>query len=426
MTWNVLIFPGGTEIGLEIRQALADCKAVRLFSAGIDCSTHAQFVFKHHLSVPPVTDPIWRDRLNDAITGNAIDFVFPAHDEVLYGYSQDPGAIAAPVITSPPETCRITRYKSQTYDRLRGAIPVPEVLAADAPDLAYPVFVKPDRGQGSNGARRVNTRDELAAALADAGESPLVLEYLPGEEYTVDCFSDRAQGVLFCGARRRIRTKSGISVHGATVPLEEVRDYAEAIAGRLELHGAWFFQLRRSKTGALKLLEVAPRVAGTSGIHRVKGVNFPLLSIFEHLRVPVCILELPTAVEADRALISRFTCELDYDDVYVDLDDTLILRDQVNLSLVRFIFQCVNRRIPVRLITKHAGDLDRTLERFHLAGLFDEIIHLDVDEKKSRHIVGDRAIFIDDSFAERRDVAENCGIPTLDCSMVEMLHDWRV
>lgn len=35
------------------------------------------------------------------------------------------------------------------------------------------------------------------------------------------------------------------------------------------------------------------------------------------------------------------------------------------------------------------------------------------------------AIFIDDSFAERREVAEACGIPTFDLSMLELLLDDR-
>jgi hypothetical protein len=54
--WRVLVFPGGTEIGLEINKSLRDCKEVELFSAGDDVSNHAPFVFRHHHFVPSIRE----------------------------------------------------------------------------------------------------------------------------------------------------------------------------------------------------------------------------------------------------------------------------------------------------------------------------------------------------------------------------------
>jgi hypothetical protein len=51
---NVLILPGGTEIGQEIRLALKDCKDIRLYSAASDVSNHAPYVFARHFIVPGV------------------------------------------------------------------------------------------------------------------------------------------------------------------------------------------------------------------------------------------------------------------------------------------------------------------------------------------------------------------------------------
>jgi hypothetical protein len=200
---------------------------------------------------------------------------------------------------------------------------------------------------------------------------------------------------------------------------------AKAINAALPLHGAWFFQVKHAADGELVLLEVAPRIAGAMAVHRVQGVNFPLLSIYENLRVSLGLITLPTGVEVDRALRNRYRHALDYRNVYVDLDDTLLLRGQVNVDLVRFIFQCHNRGIPVRLITRHAGDLDATLARHRLAGMFDEVIHLTAGEEKHAHMRAPDAIFIDDSYSERRRVHAALGIPVLDCSMVELLAEGR-
>ena len=58
---NVLVFPGGTEIGLEIRQALVSCKEIRLFSAAAPGSNHAPFAYSVHDEVPDMTDETWFD-----------------------------------------------------------------------------------------------------------------------------------------------------------------------------------------------------------------------------------------------------------------------------------------------------------------------------------------------------------------------------
>ena len=45
---NILIFPGGSEIGLEILKSLSPIKGINLFSASSNVSNHAPFVFKKH------------------------------------------------------------------------------------------------------------------------------------------------------------------------------------------------------------------------------------------------------------------------------------------------------------------------------------------------------------------------------------------
>jgi len=49
----------------------------------------------------------------------------------------------------PQKTCEITRSKSETYRMLEGVIAVPRLYASLAEVDVFPVFVKPDRGQGS-------------------------------------------------------------------------------------------------------------------------------------------------------------------------------------------------------------------------------------------------------------------------------------
>ena len=53
---------------------------------------------------------------------------------------------------------------------------------------------KPDQGNGSKGAVLVDSPAQLDS-LRDRIETLMISEYLPGAEFTVDCFTDR-HGVL--------------------------------------------------------------------------------------------------------------------------------------------------------------------------------------------------------------------------------------
>jgi len=76
---NVLIFPGGTEIAMEVWSSLRDCKDIALFSASSAISNHAPYVFANHFIVPDVHSKNWIEPLNEVISKNNIDFVIPCH-----------------------------------------------------------------------------------------------------------------------------------------------------------------------------------------------------------------------------------------------------------------------------------------------------------------------------------------------------------
>lgn len=424
--FGVLIFPGGTEIGLELRRALADLKEVELAGAGSSDDRHGPFAYRRWAQLPSVTEAGWVRALNQAIEDLGIDFVIPGHDDVLLALAEHAGEIGAGVVTSPLATCRLTRSKRATYEKLEGAVPVPRVYRRIEDVDRFPVFAKPDRSQGSRGALEVRDAGELERAVA-AG-SDLVMELLPGRELTVDCFSDREQGVLFARSRPRLRTRAGISMATQTVDDDgDAFAYAQRIASRLELHGAWFFQLREDIYGVARLLEVAPRVAGTSALHRVTGVNFALLSLYEQLRAPLSLLSNPIAVELDRALVNRYRHDLRYSTVYVDLDDTLLVHGRVNARLIALLHQCIGDGHRLVLLTRHRADVAATLRRLRLSELWDDVVHvIDEQQPKADFIREPDAILIDDSFRERSAAAERLGIATFDSSMIELLEDHRL
>jgi len=419
MKKKILVFPAGTEIGLEIFHALKHCKEISIYGAGQDISNPAKFVYPSYHILPSIHESGWENALIELCHLLQIHYIFPAYDDIIVALCRIAEKLPARIISSPPHTCEITRSKSATYHALKGIVPTPELFLTATEIQEYPVIVKPDRGQGSSGVVKVSSEAALATALA-ATRDGIICEYLPGEEFTIDCFSDRERGVLYAAARQRRRIRNGISVNTVTCTLPETLTFAQRIGSTLGLRGAWFFQLKRTHDSRLVLLEVAPRIAGAMAAHRITGVNFPLLSIFEEERLPLEVTPLEGEIELDRCLANRYYHSIKFDTLYIDLDDTLVLNGKINLQAMKLVFQCINAKKKVILLTRHNGDLSETLARHRLSGLFDKIIHVK-EGKKSFYIHEQNAIFVDDSFSERMDVARNCKIPTFDCSMIEML-----
>ena len=422
---NILVFPAGTEIAFEIHDALKNSKFVRLFGAtSVPC--HAEFVFQTCVTgLPFVDDPALIPALNRVIDAYGIDYVYPAHDSALLRFSEERDALHAKVVASARETVGICRSKTRTYRFLSGAPYLPAFYGSPDEIPGYPVFIKPAVGQGSQGARMIKDRSHLEEALSE-GQEYTICEYLPGEELTVDCFTDRHGSLLVVSPRSRERIRAGIAVRSRNLPLtEELQSIAEDINRRLSFNGAWFFQVKKNAAGQFRLLEIAPRIAGTMGLTRNLGINMPLLTLYNFWGIDVSLIPNREDLLLDRAFISRFQTNLSYSSVYVDFDDTLIVRGKVNAFLMMFLYQAFNQGKRLCLLTRHSTDIFADLEKACIpSSLFSEIIRLDEAGAKTDYIAPD-SIFIDDSFSERKRVRDALGIPVFDLDMVESLIDWR-
>lgn len=420
---NVLIFPGGTEIGLEINKSLRYNKDIKIFSANSNVSNPAPFHYQRHFIIPEIYSENWINELNKIIAENKIDLIFPAYDDIIVELMRNSKNINAKTISSPLETCLITRSKLKTYEIFNILIPTPHLYKELSEINKFPIFLKPEKGQGSKDTYLVENEKEFKIIMNKV-KNLIILEYLPGREYTIDCFTDRRKGLLFCAGRERVRTRSGISVNSKIIINDKFHEIALIISKELEFYGAWFFQLKEDIDGVLNLMEIAPRIAGTMALNRVRGINFPLLSIYEAEGIDINILSNPSPIEIDRTLQNQYTISLHYDTVYIDLDDTLILNNQVNLLMIRFLYQCINQNKKIILITKHKDDIYKTLKKYKINKLlFNEIIKLNDFDNKADYIKERNSIFIDDSFQERLDIQNKYQIPTFDLSMIECLLD---
>lgn len=422
---NVLIFPAGSEIGLEILNSLKYSHHVTVYGAS-GKSDHASFVYDEGRYVEDgnlyVDREDFIERFNGYLNHLDIEFIYPTHDSIANFLAENQGRLKAKLISSPARTNRIARFKRETYRHFAAHDFCPEVYSPPFDKLEYPVFMKPDDGQGGKGTFRVNDAQDLAFYLAKFPDL-LVTEFLPGDELSVDCFTDFKGDLLFVGSRTRERVQMGISFRSTAIePDDEIMSIAHAINRAIELDGAWFFQVKRDRSGRYKLLEFAPRQSSTMGLYRHSGVNFALLSYFNAQKIPVQVLCNDYRLQLDRCLYNRYRAEFSYQRVYIDFDETLIAEGKVHDRVMAFLYQCRNHKIDIVLLTKHRYVLDETLERHGIArSLFTDIVQLSIDQDKWRCINPEGAIFIDNYWMDRRDVKENLGIPVFDVDAVECL-----
>ena len=423
---NVLIFPAGEINSVELHDALSHNVNIEVFG----CSSqdrHGGYVFKRYRSgLPNIADDSFIKVFNQLIDEWNIDFVFPTHDTVALYLAEHQDIIHAKIIVATLKTAEICRDKKKTYDLFSDCDFCPAQF--DGFDN-LPVFIKPRDGQGAKGAKCIQRQDEVPLDIVKSDY--VISEYLPGEEMTVDCITDSKGNLCACLPRLRNRLLAGVCVAGTSVHAsDEILSIAKEINSRMDFLGLWYFQVKKSKQGKYKLLEISTRCAGTMCLSRARGVNLPLLSVYAAQGKDISVFENPFTVKMDRSLISRYFIDYEFDKVYIDYDDTVIEKEYVCLPVIKFLYQCKNKGIKVILISRHEEDhddsiLDSLHHHFISESLFDKIIKLSFSENKCDYIEPEKAIFIDNAYTERKKVHDKLRIPVFDIEGIEVLEDWR-
>ncbi len=227
------------------------------------------------------------------------------------------------ILVSDVDPLEIANNKSRLYQFLewRG-IEVPAYKVVESveqfklavEELGYPdkrICFKPSVSNGSRGFRiMASDMDEYDLlfnqkpgstymSLSDAerilASKPfpelLVTEYLPGEEYSVDCLTNHGETKL---AAPRLRKKmiAGISVEGLFVKEENIMAYCSQIIKELQLHGNIGIQVKKSTEGKFLIVEINPRVQGTIVAGLGAGINLPVLAVKQELGLPTIDEEL--------------------------------------------------------------------------------------------------------------------------------------
>ncbi len=115
--------------------------------------------------------------------------------------------------------------------------------------------------------------DEFLQIARDANYFPelLLMEYLSGEEYSIDVLVDNGK-CLAVIPRSRDKIKMGISFVGTTIKDREIIKYSKDLVEKLKLNGNIGLQFKRDINEVPKIIESNPRVQGTIVLCTASGI----------------------------------------------------------------------------------------------------------------------------------------------------------
>jgi carbamoyl-phosphate synthase large subunit len=283
------------------RQALA--KNGKVIAANCAPNTSGMTEADVACVVPPASSPDFIDALLTVCRSHDVELLFSLHDwEAPFIAAQAKRFTNAGVTlgVSSPRVIEIGLDKFATWEFcLQNRINCPATLvdedeiwrALKEQRIAFPLIVKPRRGQGSEGLYVVHNQAELSAALVllraqvprfqdnnlsarDNGMCVVVQEYLKGDEYGLDVVNDLKGRFRTCLVKRKFAMRAGETDAAETVKDPALEQFGAAIGTALGHVGMLDVDVM-VRDGLPFLLEFNPRFGGHYPFSHVAGANVP-------------------------------------------------------------------------------------------------------------------------------------------------------
>jgi len=221
-----------------------------------------------------------------------------------------------PILGNHPHVIKRIRDKMEFFQELkRLGVHHPETAMTEnfeearkkAKDIGYPVLVKPSKGFGGVGIRKVQDPKELKQAFQHASlvdEKVLIQEYISGISASVSLISSANETIALTLNEQLL----GVDEVGQEEPfgycgnvVNRCKNIAERITSHFDLIGSNGIDFVISEEGILHVVEVNPRFQATlECVERILGINMV------EAHVKTCLQEkLPTIIKKNAVFCTR-------------------------------------------------------------------------------------------------------------------------
>lgn len=276
---NVLVDAAGTVTCQSVIRGLrgAEGKVNKIVTIDMDPKNAGRFLSDRFYLCPRADSEEYIDFLLDLFDEELINVFIPIIDSGLLNVSKHidrfPDNVA--VIVSPYSTIKMCDNKAETSLMFKKAgLATPKTYVHKKDINKYPVFVKPlYGGRASLGCYKVDSEEELDIVLTKDKEAKLVMDYIEGQEYTIDVVCNMDGSYIASLPRKRLETKSGVSYKAEIVHNQELTDSVIKLVNSTDFFGPLNVQCIEDIEGKFWFIEVNPRFSGTLAATISAGLN---------------------------------------------------------------------------------------------------------------------------------------------------------
>lgn len=340
---TVLLTAAGSPSSPGLIQCLKNNGERRVRVVGTDMKVDAtinQMVDCFRL-VPPVADPEYIDALKQVCFDEKVDVLIPGISQELSLLQKRRGEfkpIGTKVSVSDGKGLLIANDKIKLYQYMKAkGFKIPEFRTANTVDefkkacteIGYPqkaICVKMRNGSGSRGIRLIDshksrfdifvgekpnsfytTYNDMISMLEEAIDMPelMIMEMLPGKEYSVDLLADHGNVIYMVGRESNIINAS-IPQEATLSPDKEAYEISKKIVGDLKLDGNVDLDFKYDSDGHPQLMEINPRLAATLSVIAAGGVNLLYLRVKQLLGEDLPEVQIRYGVKLKRRYYELF------------------------------------------------------------------------------------------------------------------------
>ena len=299
---------------------LVDClrgngeRRIRTVGVDMNFEPSAKYIVDSFYQVPVATDPQYCDIILDICEKEKVDIYFPtisAEVSAVSSRKDEFEAIGTKVSISDPRAVEIANNKLTAYEYLQGrGIPVPKYYGVHSVQdfiegcrkMGYPqnpVCLKIVNNSGSRGVRIIDAErdryqifahekpnsfftsyEDMLSILKSAEnlDEMMLVEYMPGNEYTVDLLADHGE-VLYMVGRENVVSMMSIAQESVVTKIVSAYETSQKVVAALGLDGNIGFDFMKNSEGVPVLMDINPRITATVSVIAAAGVNLPYLRV---------------------------------------------------------------------------------------------------------------------------------------------------